>query len=71
MSSLEIAHAFLASETRQAISLTMVSMILGSPSHVETIVELTERVCDSVYRRAGKTANDLGLLVRRSSEKAY
>ena len=71
MPSLEIAHAFLAAETRQAISLTIVGLIFGAPSHVETIVELTERVCDSVYQRTGNTTTDLGLLFRQSSEKAY
>jgi hypothetical protein len=67
MPSLKIAQAFLAPETRQAMSLAMASLILGAPSPVETVVELTNRVCDSVFQRSGKAATDLGLLVRRSS----
>lgn len=71
MSSLKIAHAFLAPETRQAMSLTMAALFLSAPSRVETIVELTERVYDSVFQRASNGAIDLGLLVPQSGEKAY
>ena len=67
MPSLKIAQAFLAPETRQVVSLAMAGFILSAPSPVETIVELTNRVCDSVLQRSGKAATDWGLLVRRSS----
>jgi hypothetical protein len=57
-SSLKIAHAFLAPETRKALTLPMAVLIMGALSHVETIVELTNRVCDSEFHRRLKTMND-------------
>jgi hypothetical protein len=55
--SLKIVHAFLDPETRQALPLPLVALITGALSQVETTIELTNRVCDSVFYRSSKTTN--------------
>ena len=56
--SLKIVHAFLDSETRTALPLPLVALITGALSQVETTIELTNRVCDSAFRRPIKTTTD-------------
>jgi hypothetical protein len=56
--SLKIVHAFLDPETRQALPLPLVALITGALSQVETTIELTNRVCDSVFYRSSKTTTD-------------
>jgi hypothetical protein len=56
--SLKIVHAFLDPETRQALPLPLVALITGALSQVETTIELTNRVCDSVFHRSSKTTTD-------------
>ena len=57
-SSVKVVHAFLDPETRIALSLPMAALIAGALSQVETTIELTNRVCDSVFHRSIKTATD-------------
>ena len=56
--SLKIVHAFLDPETRVALSLPLAALITGALSQVETTIELTNRVCDSVFQRSIKTMTD-------------
>jgi hypothetical protein len=49
--SLKVIHAFLNVETRKALSLPLGALIVGALSQVETTIELTNRVCDSVFHR--------------------
>jgi hypothetical protein len=49
--SLKVIHAFLNPETRKALSLPLGALIVGALSQVETTIELTNRVCDSVFHR--------------------
>ncbi len=56
--SLKTVHAFLDPETRQALPLPLVALITGALSQVETTIELTNRVCDSVFHRSSKTTTD-------------
>ena len=56
--SLKIAHTFLDPEIRKALPLPLVALITGALSQVETTIELTNRVCDSVFRRSIKTTTD-------------
>ena len=56
--SLKIVHAFLDPETRQALPLPLVALITGALSQVETTIELTNRVCDSVFHRSSKTTTN-------------
>jgi hypothetical protein len=56
--SLKIVHAFLDPETRQGLPLPLVALITGALSQVETTIELTNRVCDSVFHRSSKTTTD-------------
>jgi len=56
--SLKIVHAFLDPETRQALPLPLVALITGALSQVETTIELTNRVCDSVFHRSSNTTTD-------------
>ena len=53
--SLKMVHAFRDSETRIALSLPLAALITGALSQVETTIELTNRVCDSVFHRSTKT----------------
>ena len=54
-SSVKIVHAFLDPET---LSLPLAALITGALSQVETTIELTNRVCDSVFHRSIKTMTD-------------
>jgi hypothetical protein len=56
--SLKIVHAFLDSETPKALPLPLVALITGALSQVETTIELTNRVCDSVFHRSIKTTTN-------------
>ena len=59
--SLKIVHAVLDPETRKALPLPLVALITGALSQVETTIELTNRVCDSVFHRSFKTTTDLAI----------
>ena len=50
--SLKIVHAFLEPETRTALSLPLAALITGALSQVESTIELTNRVYDSVFQRS-------------------
>ena len=45
----KIVHAFLDPETRKALSLPLAVLMTGALSQVETTIELTNRVYDSVF----------------------
>ena len=57
--SLKVVHALLHPETRKALSLPLGALIVGALSQVETTIDLTNRVCDSVFHRSIKTTTDL------------
>ena len=59
--SLKVVQALLDLETRKALSLPLAVLITGALSQVETTIELTNRVCDSVFRRSPKSATDPGI----------
>lgn len=59
--SLKVVQALLDPEARNALSLPLAVLITGALSQVETTIELTNRVCDSVFRRSSKTATDSGI----------
>ena len=46
MLSLEIARAFLSTETQQNLSLPTAVLIMGTLSQVENLIQIAERVCD-------------------------
>jgi hypothetical protein len=56
--SVKIVHALLDPETRKALSLPLAALITAALSQVETTMELTNRVCDSVFHRSIKTMTD-------------
>ena len=56
--SLKVVHAFLDPGTRKALSLPLAALITGALSQVESTIELTNRVCDSVFHRSIKTMTD-------------
>lgn len=56
--SLKVVQALLDPEARKALSLPLAVLITGALSQVETTIEITNRVCDSVFRRSSKTATD-------------
>jgi hypothetical protein len=56
--SLKIVHALLDPETRTVFSLPLAAIITGALSQVETTIELTNRVCDSVFHGSIKTMTD-------------
>jgi hypothetical protein len=56
-SSLKVIHAFLNPETRKALSLPLGALIVGALSQVETTIDLTNRVCDSVFHRQNKAGS--------------
>jgi hypothetical protein len=60
--SLKVVQALLDPEARNALSLPLAVLITGALSQVETTIELTNRVCDSVFRRSNKSATDSGLV---------
>jgi hypothetical protein len=66
--SLKVVHAFLDPETRKALLLPLAALITGAFSQVETTIELTNRVCDSVFHRTIKMTTDSGI---SSSEGTY
>jgi hypothetical protein len=47
--SLKVVHAFLDPETTKALSLPVAALIAAALSQVDTTIELTNRVCDSVF----------------------
>lgn len=59
--SLKVLQTLLDLEARKALSLPLAVLITGALSQVETTVELTNRVCDSVFRRSTRTATDSGI----------
>jgi len=48
-------HEFLDAETRKALSLPFAALITGALSQVESTIELTNRVYDSVFSSPLKT----------------
>ena len=56
--SLKVVNAFLDPETPKALSLPLAALITGALSQVEATIELTNRVCDSVFHRSIKTTTD-------------
>jgi len=56
--SLKIVHAFLDPEAHKALSLPLAALITGALSQVEATIELTNRVCDSVFHRLRNTTPD-------------
>jgi hypothetical protein len=55
--SLKIALAFLVPETRKALSLPVAALIVGALPQVETIMELTNRVCDRYFTALSTTTD--------------
>lgn len=58
MPSLKMAHALLAPETQNALSLPMAALMLGVVSQVDSLIELADRVCGPVFQRGVKTTTD-------------
>ena len=58
----KIVHAFLDAEIRVALSLPVAALITGALSQVETTIELTNRVCDSVFHRSIKSMIDSAIV---------
>jgi hypothetical protein len=56
--SLKVVYACLDPETPKALSLPLAALITGALSQVQTTMELTNRVCDSVLQRSIKTTTD-------------
>jgi hypothetical protein len=54
MPSLKIAHALLAPETQNALSLPMAALILGAVSQVESLIELADRVCGPYFHAGSR-----------------
>jgi hypothetical protein len=50
--SLKVVHAFLDPDTPKALSLA--ALITGALSEVEAAIDLTNRVCDSVFQSQGQ-----------------
>ena len=67
--SLKIVHAFLDPETRQALPLPLVALITGALSQVETTIELTNRVCDSVFPVPARRRPTRRVVPTRSSDE--
>jgi hypothetical protein len=59
--SLKVVHAFLDHETPRALSLPLAAVITGALLQVEATIELTNRVCDSVFHRSIKTTTASGV----------
>ena len=51
---LKVIHAFLDPETPRALSIPLAALITGALSQVETTIELTNRVYDSVFHRVNQ-----------------
>jgi hypothetical protein len=47
--SLKVVHAFLDPDIPKALSLPLAALITSALSQVESTIELTNRVCDSVF----------------------
>ncbi len=56
--SLKMVQALLNPEARKALSLPLALLVTGALSQVETTIELTNRVYDSVFRRSNKAVTD-------------
>jgi hypothetical protein len=54
MPSLKTAQASMALETLEALSVPPSVLIFGAASRVETVMEIVDRVCGPVFRRAGQ-----------------
>jgi hypothetical protein len=54
--SLKMVHALLDAETRKALS-PLAGLITGALSQVESTIELTNRIYDSVFDRSLKTTD--------------
>jgi hypothetical protein len=67
--SLKVVHAFLDPETRKVLSLPLAALITGALSHVETTIELANRVCDSVFHRSIQSATDAGIGSAKTGKK--
>jgi hypothetical protein len=52
--SLKVIHAFLEPETPKSLSLPLAVLITGALSQAEAAIELTNRVCDSVFHQSIK-----------------
>ncbi len=50
--SLKVVRTLLEPETRKALSLPLAALITGALSQVDATIELTNRVCDSVFHRS-------------------
>lgn len=53
--SVKIVQAFLDPESRIALSFPLAALITGALSQVETTIELTNQVCDSVFHHSIQT----------------
>jgi len=51
----KMVHEFLDAETSKALSLSLAALITGALSQVESTIELTNRVYDSVFSSPLKT----------------
>ena len=56
--SVKIVHAFLDPEKCIALPIPLAAIFTGASSQVETTIELTNRVCDSVLHRSIKKMTD-------------
>jgi hypothetical protein len=56
--SLKAVYSCLDPETPKALSLPLAALITGALSQVQITMELTNRVCDSVFQRSIKTTTD-------------
>ena len=54
----KIVHAFLDPETCIALSLPLAALITSALSQVETTIELTNQVCDSIFHHPTQTMTD-------------
>jgi hypothetical protein len=52
--SLKVIHSFLDPDTPKALSLPLAALITGALSQVEAAIDLTNRVCDSVFQSQGQ-----------------
>ena len=57
MPSLKVAQALLTPETQNVLSLPTAVLILGAVSQAETVMEIVDRVCDPLFRSAGKAVS--------------
>jgi hypothetical protein len=57
-SAVKIFHALLNAETSTALSFPLAALITGALSQVETTIELTNKVCDSILHHPIKARAD-------------